>query len=285
MVNFTKTQHHNSYPFIDPTKANMTGKHVLITGASGGCGKAMALSYARAGASSIAILARRDLTQTAHEIEQAALSACRPKPKILTLKTDQTNQQQVEEAATQVKQQFGHLDVLVNNAGYLEAWRPMADSDPDDWWKTWEVNVKGTYLLCRALIPLLLQSEHKTIVQITSLGGLATGVGASAYQGTKTAIIRLSNHLRAEYGEKGLLVHNLHPGAVNTELAQGMPESLHKILIDEPELPGDTVVWLTRQRREWLQDRFVSSVWDMEEFEARKDEVVGRNLLRFKMDA
>ena len=99
------------------------------------------------------------------------------------------------------------------------------------------------------------------------------------------AIVRLCNFLRVEYGELGLHVHSVYPGVVKTDLAPGMPEYMYQALVDTSELPGDTVVWLTAERCKWLQDRFVSSVWDMEELESRKAEVVDKNLLRLKMAA
>lgn len=249
----------------------------------------MAIAYAQAGASHIVLLARRDLSDVAREVEQAAEAVGRPKPAVLSLRTDQTDQAQVEATASQVKDRLGRLDILVNNAGYLETWKPVTESDPEEWWKTWEVNVKGPYLVCRSFIPLLLAEKHgveslKTIVQITSMGGLATGPGGSGYQMTKTAIIRFNNYLRIEYGAQGLLAYALHPGSVMTALSSGMPQAMHSMLVDTPELSGHTVVWLTRERREWLQDRYISATWDMEQFASRRDEVVERNLLRFHMD-
>ena len=76
----------------------------------------------------------------------------------------------VTAAADAIGQAFGKLDVVVNNAGYLEAWQPLADSDPDEWWRTWDVNIRGVYEVTRALLPLVLKSEGKTILSIGSNG-------------------------------------------------------------------------------------------------------------------
>lgn len=70
--------------------------------------------------------------------------------------------------------EFGSLDVLVKNASMLEAWRPLADTAVDDWWNTWEVNVKGTYLVTRSALPLLLKGKQKTTLTVSSAGALAT---------------------------------------------------------------------------------------------------------------
>jgi NADP-dependent 3-hydroxy acid dehydrogenase YdfG len=179
----------------------------------------------------------------------------------------------------------GNLDILIANAGYLESWKPLAESDPVDWWKTWEVNIKGTYLTCRAFLPLLLQSKLKTAVLVSSVGAHKCNDGASSYQTTKFATCRLTEFLDSEYSSRGLLAFAIHPGGVKTELASNMPEALHSFLIDEPDLPADTLLWLTKERREWLAGRFVSCNWDMERLEKKQEDVVSRNLFKFVMKA
>lgn len=93
----------------------------------------MATSYAKAGTSNIAILARADLSDVVKEMEEAASEANRSKPKILTIKCDVTSVDDCDNAAKQAEQSFGHLDLLINNAGYLETWKKIHESDPDDW--------------------------------------------------------------------------------------------------------------------------------------------------------
>ncbi|KXT16715.1 hypothetical protein AC579_5246 [Pseudocercospora musae] len=282
--NFAGPLRHDTYPEISTRDVNMTGKSILVTGASSGCGKAIVRSFARCGASRIILLARRDMSSLVEEVEAVAQSSGWRKPQVLALRVDHTVQSQVEEAARKVELEFGRsLDILVNNAGCMEAWLPVTESHPESWWRTWEVNVKGPYLVSRSFIPFLLRSTTKTMVQVTSVGALVTRPGGSAYQGTKLAVLRLSNHLRLEYADRGLLIHNLHPGAVMTDLALTMPSRLHEMLVDTPELCGDTVVWLTRERRVWLQDRFISAQWNMTSLDAQKDRIVSENLLRLKL--
>jgi len=287
VVNFTKSSHHDTYPFISSSKADISGRSVLITGASKGIGRVIATSYATAGASTIILLARSSLDETRDLVHQAAKKADRAEPNVLTVKCDTTSEPDVTEAVKTVTEAVGKLDILINNAGYSSTWSSMTESDPSEWWRTWEVNVKGTYLISRAFIPLLLKTESglKTIVSISSMGGVATVPTASAYQASKSAQIRLTNYLCIEHKEDGLLAYSIHPGGVKTELAKSMPEAMrNRILTDTPELAGDSLVWLTKERREWLMDRFISAAWDMEELEARKEEIVEKDLLKFKMD-
>ncbi|KXS94998.1 hypothetical protein AC578_1525 [Pseudocercospora eumusae] len=282
--NFAGPLRHDTYPAIATRDVDMTGKTILVTGASSGCGKAIVRSFAKCGASRIALLARRDMSSLIEEISALAQSSGRPKPHVLALRVDHTVQSQVEEGAKKFSLEFGpSLDVLVNNAASMDPWLPITDSHPDTWWRTWEVNVKGPYLVARSFIPFLLRSPTKTLVQISSMAALLTRPGGSAYQGTKSALLRLSNHLRLEYADQGLLIHNLHPGAVRTELALTMPARFHEILVDAPELCGDVVVWLVRERRGWLQDRFVSAQWDVTSLEAQKERIVAGDLLRLRL--
>lgn len=229
----------------------MTGKNVLISGASKGIGRATALSYARAGASGIIILARSDLSSLESEILEAATSAGRSPPKVLRLAVDIIDRAAIEKAAETVAAMFGHVDILINNAGYLDNWRPMAESDPDEWWYTWEVNLKGVYLLTRSFLPLVLKSRLKTIIMVSSVGAHLDASGASAYQGSKSAVLRLQAFLMVDYGEQGLLTYGIHPGGVATNLARKMPEETWHYFTDTPELAGDTLVFLTKERREW----------------------------------
>ncbi|KAL8243738.1 hypothetical protein R6Q59_009996 [Mikania micrantha] len=281
--NFTSTLRDDTYDFINPNKLNLSGKNVFISGASRGVGQAMAISYAKAGASGIALAARSSLEKTVEAVKSAAEESGRSPPKVLTVKCDTTSTKDAESAAKQVGEEFGAVDILINNAGFLENFVPIVESDPDEWWKTFEVNVKGVYLMTRAFLPLVLKSNLKTIVQTSSIGAHITTPGASSYLTTKQAVLRLNNFVHAENVDKGLLTYSIHPGAVMTELAKGMPKAQQKVLKDTPELCGDVVPWLTSERREWLADRYVSVTWDMEEFLGKKDEIVSKDLLKMRM--
>lgn len=171
---FIATKHNDTYPFIDPEKGDASGLQVLITGTSKGIGRATAASFARAGVSAIALLARSDLDGVAQEVLEAAKKAGRQLPKILKLNADICDIDAVDKAMKSIEREFGALDIVINNASRLETWHPLAETDPVDWWRTWELNVKGTYLVTRASLPLLLKGKLKTIVTITSAGALTT---------------------------------------------------------------------------------------------------------------
>lgn len=115
----TRTVHNDTYDAIDPTKADFSGKTVFVNGASRGLGKQMALSFAKAGASQIAISARSDLTQVVEDVTKAAADAGRQKPNVLPLKVEASNSENVKDAVGQIDKDFGKLDVLINNAAVM----------------------------------------------------------------------------------------------------------------------------------------------------------------------
>jgi NAD(P)-dependent dehydrogenase (short-subunit alcohol dehydrogenase family) len=135
----------------------------------------------------------------------------------------------VKNAAAETEKAFGRLDILINNAGYLESALPIADSEPDEYWKTWEINYRGVYWATKAFLPLLIKSQDglKTIVNLSSTGAHGLRPGMSAYQASKFAVLKLSEFTCAEYAKDGVVAYSVHPGGVPTELALNMPKDVH----------------------------------------------------------
>ncbi|KAB5575263.1 hypothetical protein GE09DRAFT_589920 [Coniochaeta sp. 2T2.1] len=277
---------HDTYPFIDPTKAkNLRGKSVFITGASKGCGKATAVSFAKAGCTRIAVAARSNLDDVVSAVKAAA-TARDPEAelRVIAVNVDVTSPESMAAAAAEVSAAFdGVLDVVVANAGYLEAWAAMHEANPVDWWRSWEVNVEGVYLTAKYFVPMLLKSETKLFVAVSSIGAHLIRRHASSYHLNKFAVIRFVEYMQEEYAEEGIVAVSVHPGGVKTELAMKMPGFMHELLVDTPELFADGIVWLADERRGWLGGRFVNGCWDLEELEGRKGEVVERDLFKFRM--
>jgi NAD(P)-dependent dehydrogenase (short-subunit alcohol dehydrogenase family) len=253
---FTPTMHHDTYGAIDVSNSvGIVGKHVFLTGASRGIGKSMAIAYARAGAAIIGISARSNMDDVKKEIEDEAVAAGRPVPKVVMATMDVLDPESVERAVERIAPEFqGRVDILLSNAGSMEPWIDIVDADIEQWWRSWDINIRGQFLLWKFMVPLVLASETslKTIVNVSSIGAHVCLPGASAYQTTKFALLRLTDFLNVEYGERGLIAYCMHPGAVPTELAWKMPDFVKVNLIDTPELMSDTVVYLTQKRREWL---------------------------------
>ena len=124
------------------------------------------------------------LAKTETAIKEAVQSMGGRHPTILKLALDVTDNSSVLKAERSVREVFGKLDILVNNAAYLGTNSKITEADTDDWWLIWTTNVRGPYLVTRAFLPLLSQSEagDKTIVNISSIGAHLTTPGISAYQ-------------------------------------------------------------------------------------------------------
>lgn len=240
---FMKVIHSNTYPFIDPTtQSDHTARAVFITGGNRGIGKAIAISFAKAGASFIGMGCNDGFADVKSEIEIAAQRAGRPTPEVLCLPLDVTNSRSVAAAADQVKSRTSRLDVLVNNAGFMTPALPVTETDADLWWKTFEVNLKGTFLICKYFTEQLIGAVDglKTIVNINSFAAHNLRPYASAYGTSKWAILKFTEFLLVEQATQGLLAFSVHPGGVMTELATAMPQETHR----GKQAPDESPIWL-----------------------------------------
>jgi NAD(P)-dependent dehydrogenase (short-subunit alcohol dehydrogenase family) len=218
----TTEVHSDSYPGINTRNVDLTDMAVFITGGSRGLGRSMALSFAKAGASHIAVGARSDLGALAEDIAAAAAAARRSPPKFLPVQMDVTDQSSVSEAAAQVETAFGKLHVLINNAGVLGKYGLIGDSDPKVWMNVLNVNLNGPYLATRAFLPLLLKTNgSRYIINVTSGGAHLNNPTLSAYQISKNALLKLSTLTNAEYASKGIAAIAIHPGNSPTDIMGG----------------------------------------------------------------
>lgn len=181
---FTPTIHHDTYPAIDPLKANLTGKVVFVSGASRGIGRSIAISFAKAGAAGIVIAARtiEDLKGVEDDVLRAAAEAKRS-TRVLMVYLDLLDGASIQSIASQVREEFGRLDVIVNNAATIDRPLPLSSNDMDDWWTPFTVNVRGTQTVTRALLPLLKSTESggKVVINIVSSNALTATPYCSGY--------------------------------------------------------------------------------------------------------
>lgn len=208
---FTPTIHTDTYAYIAPPESgDLAGRSVFITGASKGIGRAAALSYARAGFTRIAVGARSDLTGLVAELREVAAARARTETggepeaaaaRIVAVPLDVTSEDSVRGAVATIERELcgdgAGLDVLINNAGYLEPWVPVGDSDTAKWWRSWDVNVRGTYLVLQHCMPLLLRGTLRTNILTSSIGVLLPRHGASAYASAKFAVSQIHMCIRA----------------------------------------------------------------------------------------
>ncbi|XDG09733.1 hypothetical protein ABKA04_009348 [Annulohypoxylon sp. FPYF3050] len=232
----------------------------------------------------IAIGARSDLSTTTKEMEMVVANLRKPIPKILPVKFDVSDRQSVEEAADLVKKNFGHVDIVINNAGVMYI-STIVDSDPDEWWKVFQVNLVGPYLIARSFIPLLLKGRDKTLITVASVGAHLKSPGLSAYQISKLAVVRLTEMIVTEYGND-ILAYSIHPGNILTDMISDIEADapgLKPIFIDKAELGADSLVYLTSQKRDWLAGRYINVTWDLPELMEKEDEIVNGDKLKLRL--
>lgn len=181
---------------------------VIVTGASQGIGRAIALEFATGG--DIIVLAARNragLEETASAVE---MSGGRP----IVVETDVTERISVEQMVRHVVDQHGRINVLVNNSGVGGPSGRLWEVDPDDWMSTFDVNVFGVFLVSRAVLPVMVEQGSGSVIIVGSISGKRPLFGRSSYTTTKTALIGLTRTLAAEAGPHGVRVNLVSPGFV-----------------------------------------------------------------------
>jgi NADP-dependent 3-hydroxy acid dehydrogenase YdfG len=197
--------------------SSLTGTTALVTGASSGIGSATARRLAELGATVAVVARRRDRLDTlAAEIQQAGGTA-------IVVVADVTDRMQAEQALQTVVDQFGRLDILINNAG-LMLLGPVVGADVDEWERMISVNQKGLLYVTNAALPHLLQAAQDElrgvadIVNISSRAGRQAGANFGVYSMTKFGVNGFTEALRQEVTKRHVRVGVLEPGAVATEL-------------------------------------------------------------------
>lgn len=216
------------------------------------------------------------LNDTAQELNKSY-----PGVETLVVSVDLTNAQDISELFQKVHAAYGHADVLVNNAGVLNAAGKLSEVDPELWWKDFETNARGTFLMTshflRAL-PAGAAAARGTIITLTS--GLAWLVdpGNSAYSLGKLVNLQMAAYVAAE--APGVTSVSLHPGIIPTDMTQ---ESFRRFALDTPELVGGVGVWLATDRARFMDGRVMNSNWHVDDLYERREEIVGGNLLRMDL--
>ena len=222
------------------TDTPLAGKVAVVTGAGRGIGKSIALTFARAGAD-LAICARSQADIKAVQEEVKALGR-----RCATGVFDISNPEAVAHFSQGILADHDGVDILVNNAGaYLER-GAFVDSDPDLWWKTLKVNLRGPYLLTRHLVHAMRPGAK--IINLTSGKGYAAGANSSAYHVSKAALNMLTNSLANELWQREIEVNSLVPGPTATatfdNAEPGQERSPEAILAAGPDaLPKGLPAW------------------------------------------
>ncbi len=197
---------------FSPHQGLLNDKIILVTGATGGFGKAISLACAGHGASVILLARNLRLTEALYdEIENAGY----PKPAIYPMNLEGATEHDYQELAQNIDQEFGRLDGLIHCAAMLGTPTPFEHSDTETWYQVHQVNLHAAYLLTRSVISLLKQSKQASLVFITDDKKTAYW---DAYTVSKQAVVAMAQLLAAEFEGSSLHVNWVNPGKTRTAL-------------------------------------------------------------------
>jgi len=265
----------SSHPPVD-----LTGQVALVTGGGRGLGRAFAIALAKAGAR-IAVTARtaEPLAQTVAMVERAGGRA-------LAIPGDVSAPDAVAHVVRTAESQLGMVDILVNNAGAVGPLGYDWEVDLEDWWRTFEVNVRGPFLYARAVLPGMVKRQRGRIVNISTGAGFGRLPQMDAYCATKAALTQWTKCLAADIQAHGVTVFAFHPGMVRTSMLDSLtspdvPNAVQayfsSLLSQGRDVPiersAQMLLFLVSGRADALSGRFIRAQDNEEELVRRAEEI------------
>jgi NAD(P)-dependent dehydrogenase (short-subunit alcohol dehydrogenase family) len=268
---------------------NLSGQTGIVTGAARGLGRAFALGLAQAGMA-VAVIDRREneLHQTLKLLEEKGAKAA-------AFVADVSQPDQVPGLVRSVEQKLGPIDLLVNNAALAGPAGPTWESDPEAWWRCQEVNLRGPFLCCHAVLPGMIARKKGRIINIASAAGTVSVPYLSAYVTSKAALIRFTETLAFEVRPHGVSVFAVHPGAVQTPMNQELLATAGKQWLpwleyvfqqgqdQTPEPGANLVLFLASGKADSLSGRLFMVPDDPLELIGREEEIRQKDLYTLRL--
>lgn len=196
--------------------SRLNGKVAIITGAASGIGLAALQIFAAEGAH----VAATDISEIA--LKQAVEDVIAEGGDAIARPLDVSSAGDWQRVVDDVLDEWGTIDILINNAG-IEIPNGILDAELDDWNKVMSINVTGTWLGMKSVIPAMQSSGHGSIVNVSSIAGIVGGVGeGAAYSASKGAIRSLTKHAAQWFAKDSIRVNSIHPGPIDTGLTRGL---------------------------------------------------------------
>ncbi len=236
---------------------NLTGKTALVTGASRGIGRGIALCLAKQGAD-VAV----NYHSSADKAEAVAKEIEALGHQSMTVKADVSVKAEVSLMVAAVKEKFNRIDILVNNAGIL-SYRTLEQMTEEDWDRVLDTNLKGQFLCAQAVAPLMIENGGGRIINIASIASGGVGVSFPAlshYCASKGGVVALTEGLAFELGPKGINVNAIAPGVIETDMGKvddekvmaGLMARLAIKRIGQPEDIGTAAVFLASDEASYM---------------------------------
>jgi 3-oxoacyl-[acyl-carrier protein] reductase len=194
-------------------KIELNDKAALVTGASRGIGRAIALGLARAGATVIVNYVKSK--DKAEELLKEIATACPAEAE--AVKADVSNPEEVEALFTHIRKKYGRLDVLVNNAGIIKD-NLLAGMSLKEWDSVMDTNLRSAFLCMRAAVELMMQEHAGAIINVSSTSAIMGGRGQTNYCASKGGLLSFTRASAVELGAKGIRVNAVLPGLVVTDM-------------------------------------------------------------------
>jgi 3-oxoacyl-[acyl-carrier protein] reductase len=226
----------------------LDGQVAIVTGASRGIGRAIALTLARNGVR-VSLAARTEIQLEALQSEIAGFGG-----EATVFPTDISSEADVVALVRGSVERFGRLDIVVNNAG-LGIFGPLETTTIEQWDLLMAVNARGAFLLCREAIPYLRQQKLSFIINISSVVGHKGYVNQSAYGASKHALMGMTKALAREVQQDGIRVHAICPGGVDTDLVHDARPDLDPAVLMQPQEIAEIVLFLVTRRGNALIDQ------------------------------
>lgn len=252
----------------------LAGLSAIITGASQGLGLEIAKHYLQEGAN--VALCARDAKKLAEAQEELWLYA-KNKAQLIAIPADVSKPEQVDLLVNAAMETFGKIDILVANAGVYGPKGPIDEIDWDEWSQAIDINVKGTVLPCRAVLPHMKKQGYGKIIILSGGGATKPMPNLSAYATSKAAVVRFAETLAEEVGAYNIDVNTIAPGALNTRLLEEVleagPEKIGEAFYAQflkqkqtggttLDVPAEFCVFLATSESDGITGKLLSVLWD-----------------------
>jgi len=204
----------------EETPLTFDGRVAIVTGGSGGIGKAISTAFCQRGGTVAIVDRRKEQTETvAQQIIETTCGTA------LAITVDVVDLEQVKEMVSIVKKEYGKIDILINNAGITRDNLIMRMSE-SDWDDVINVNLKGAWNCAKAVVREMMKSRYGRIVNIASVSGQVGQAGQSNYSASKAGLIGLTKALAREVAPRGVTVNAVAPGFIPTTLTNDLPSEI-----------------------------------------------------------